>query len=438
MINSTEIILCYNHFKNTTEVNRYMKMKTMIALVIVLALIAAGTGVWAVLGQVRVNELNARVVELEAAVNTVEEVETIALVENPDAIAAEFNGGTISAAEAAEEYAMLTGYYQLMGMDEAEYAENAKYSVIDGLVEQKLLEIKAKEAGVYELTDERAAELEAQVKAEYEDNIEYYMAFRFDDSKTDEEVRQETIAYLNENGFSYEQMLSDARQNAWRDALYAHVTKDLTVSEEQMKEFYETQATTDEMTYSASFSEYELDADAGRTIVWHPAGVRKVEFFQIPFDDAQAIEYLSLQAAVESGDTAKQAELDALYARLEETARAAAERIRNGEDFAAVAAEFGGLKETSIAAQSTLCGEAFRDAGMALANVGEMSGAVRTDGGVCILRYAGDVAEGRVPYEDVADVLRANYAEEIKSSLYNATVLQWMNEANIQYHLDTF
>ena len=415
-----------------------MRMKTMTAIMLVLALIAAGMGVWAVLGQVRVNELSARIAELEASVNTVAEVEPIALVENPDAIAAEFNGGTVSAAEAAEEYAMLSGYYQLMGMDEAEYAENAKYSVIDGLVEQKVLEIKAREAGVYELTDERIAQLEEQVKTEYEDNIEYYMAFRFDESKTDEEVRQETIAYLDENGFSYEHMLEDARQNAWRDALYDHVTGDMTIDDAKLREFYETQATTDEMTYQASFSEYELDADAGRTIVWHPAGVRRVEYFQLAFDDAQAIEYLSLQAAIESGDTARQAELDALYAQLESQAQAAVSRIQGGENFASVAAEFGGVKETSIAAQSTICGEAFRDAGMALANVGDLSGAVRTDGGVCILRYAGDVAEGLVPFEDVAEELRMNYAEEIKTSLYNATVLQWMSEADIQYHLDTF
>lgn len=415
-----------------------MKMKTMIAIMLVLVLFAVGMGVWAFVGQVRIGELTEHVVELEAAMHAVVEEETIALIENPDAIAAEFNGGTITAAEAAEEYALISGYYQLMGMDEAEYAENAKYSVIDGLVEQKVLELKAKEAGVYELTDERKAQIEEQVKAEYEDNIEYYMAFRFDDSKSDAQVREETIAYLNENGYSYEQMLFDAQQNAWRDALYEHLTKDMVIEDEQLREFYETQVTTDEMTYQASFAEYELDAEAGRTIVWHPAGVRRVEYFQLGFDDSQAIEYLSLQAAIENGDTSRQAELDALYAQLESRAQAALSRVQGGEDFASVAAEFGGAMEASVAAQSALCGEDFRDAAMALVNVGDVSGVVHTDGGVCILRYAGDVAEGRVPFEDVAETLRVNYAEEIKTSLYNATVLHWMDEANIQYHLDTF
>ena len=83
-------------------------------------------------------------------------------------------------------------------------------------------------------------------------------------------------------------------------------------------------------------------------------------------------------------------------------------------------------------------GDAVRDAAMALTSVGDLSGLVECDEGVCILRYAGDVAPGAVPYEEVKDSLRANYEEEIKFSQYNATVSQWMEAANIQYHTDRF
>lgn len=418
-----------------------MKMKRLTAALLVLVCLTVGMGVWAITGEMRISKLNARILELEtAAMNAPEPAaeSAVASLADPDAIAAEFNGGVVTAAEAAEEYALLSGYYQLMGMDEAEYAENAKYSVIDGLVEEKVLALKAQEAGVYELSDAQKAEIEERVKLEYEDNIQYYMAFRFDESKTDEQVREETIAYLNENGYSYEQMLANARQNAWRDLLYEHVTRDMTIDDAQLREFYDSQVTTAEMTYLADFTEYEMDSDGSRTIVWHPSGVRRIQAIQIGFGEEQSVEYLSLQAAIESGDTSRQAELDALYQTLEPKAQEALTRAQAGEDFAALAAEYGELRELGVSSQSTLCGEAFRDAALALANVGDISSPVRTDGGICILRYAADVPAGQVPYEDVKEDLRVNYEAEIKSSMYNAAVLQWMEEANIQYHLDTF
>ena len=83
-------------------------------------------------------------------------------------------------------------------------------------------------------------------------------------------------------------------------------------------------------------------------------------------------------------------------------------------------------------------GDALRDAAMALTNVGDLSGLVECDAGIFILRYADDIAPGAVPFEEVADSLRASYEEEIKFSQYNATISEWMEAANIQYHTDRF
>ena len=63
---------------------------------------------------------------------------------------------------------------------------------------------------------------------------------------------------------------------------------------------------------------------------------------------------------------------------------------------------------------------------------------MQTDGGICIIRYVEDVPAGQVAYEEVKDALLVNYEAELKSSLYNATVLGWIEEANVQYHLDRF
>ena len=91
-----------------------------------------------------------------------------------------------------------------------------------------------------------------------------------------------------------------------------------------------------------------------------------------------------------------------------------------------------------VSERSTLCGDDFRSAAMALESIGDVSGLVRTDGGLCILRYAGDVVPGAVAYEDVRDELRATYEEELRVSRYNATVIQWIEEANPRYHTEVF
>ena len=43
-----------------------------------------------------------------------------------------------------------------------------------------------------------------------------------------------------------------------------------------------------------------------------------------------------------------------------------------------------------------------------------------------------------MPFEEVADGLRANYEEEIKFSQYNETVAGWMEAANIRYYPERF
>ena len=183
-----------------------------------------------------------------------------------------------------------------------------------------------------------------------------------------------------------------------------------------------------------------MDAEAGRTLVWNPEGVRRIDTILISFSDDQSVDYLTLQAALESGDSAKLSELDALYAALEPRAQQALDRLNAGEDFVTLAGEYGtvSVNGSYVSDRSTLCGDDFRSAAMALESVGDVSGLVRTDGGLCILRYAADVPAGAVAYEDVRDELRATYEEELKTSQYNATVVAWIEEANPRYHTDVF
>ena len=420
--------------------NRY-RNRRMRLMCIVLACTTLLGCVWGAVGTVRAVQLSR---ELAAMRLLAEESDakgpSFANAYDPDAIAAEFDGGVVTVGEAAEEYQLIASYYEMLGMDISEYAESTKQELLNGLVENKLLEIKAKEFGVYELSDARRAELAEQVRAEYEENLAYYMAFRYEEGKSEDEVRSETEAYLQENGLSYEEMLASAEQEAWRDSLYDYVTGDMSISDEQLRQFYDEQLTSMELAYSASYDEYEADCDAGRTVVWNPEGVRLVQAILIDFDAEQAEQYANLQAELAAGESANMDALEALYESLRPRAEEALSRAQQGEDFAALMQEYGGTGADGIriSAKSSMYGDALRDAAMALTNVGDLSGLVECDAGICILRYADDIAPGAVPFEEVADSLRASYEEEIKFSQYNATISEWMEAANIQYHTDRF
>ena len=420
--------------------NRYRNRRMRLTCIVLACTTLLGC-VWGAVGTVRAVHLSR---ELAAMRLLAEESDakspSFADTYDPDAIAAEFDGGVVTVGEAAEEYQLIASYYEMLGMDISEYAESTKQELLNGLVENKLLEIKAKEFGVYELSDARRAELAEQVRAEYEENLAYYMAFRYEEGKSEDEVRSETEAYLQENGLSYEEMLASAEQEAWRDSLYDYVTGDMSISDEQLRQFYDEQLTSMELAYSASYDEYEADCDAGRTVVWNPEGVRRVQAILIDFDAEQAEQYANLQAELAAGESANMDALEALYESLRPRAEEALSRAQQGEDFAALMQEYGGTGADGIriSAKSSMYGDALRDAAMALANVGDLSGLVECDAGICILRYADDIAPGAVPFEEVADSLRASYEEEIKFSQYNATISEWMEAANIQYHTDRF
>ncbi len=417
------------------------KLRALTALCVVLAVLAVGMGSWAVVNQVRISKLSARVAALEAGGAASQSGGAAAPADyDPEAIAAEFDGGVVTAAEAAEEYQTLSSYYEMLGSQPGEYEEDAKTTVLDGLVEKKLLAKKAEDLGLTDFTDEEKAEIEAQGAADYEENLRYYMDFRAEEGKSEEETRAETEAYLASTGYTLESAVEEARQSAIQQRLYDYVTSQYSMDDSQLRELYDQQLESAELAYAADYSEYEMDIEAGRAVVWNPEGVRRVQAVLIPFDADQGAQYLSLSAAMDAGED-EQAGLDALYEALEPTAQQALDRLNAGEDIAALMAEYGSLGPAEgccVTPEGALYGDEFLKAALALEKIGDLSGIVRTSGGLCILRYASDIAAGPVPFEQAADGLRGGYEDEEKLNQYNAAVTQWIADAHVQYHTDRF
>lgn len=403
---------------------------------IVLAAIAASMCAWAIINAVRVERLEARIVALENG--ALEPLENAGF--DSEAVAAEYSGGSVTVGEVQDEYETIMTYYEMLGLNADEYAEDAKLDLLEMLVERRILEDKARELGVFELDEAARAEAEAGVRAEFEDNVEYYMAFRREDGKSEAEVRKETVAYLEENGYSYDDLLAQAEQNMWQDRLYEAVTKDVSVTDDELLAFYRSQLEIAEQTYSASYEEYEADCEAGRAMLWHPEGVRRVQVLLVAFDALQAERYADIQALLAAGEADKLDELDSLYAALEPEAEALLAKLQQGEDFASLMAAYGGGKVEGecISERSVAFGDELRQAAMALEKIGDVSGVVRSDAGLCILRYASDVVPGAVAFDEVQASLRASYLEEKKQSCYNAEVAAWLNDADARYYPERF
>ena len=355
-----------------------------------------------------------------------------------DTVVASFEGGEIYYSEIANDYTSMCEYYEALGI--SDYTDDVKQSVLRSAIENKLLIQKAQQFNVYEATADQQAALEESARTAYEALIDDYLPYHSEDNLSEEENRQACEKWLNENGISFDLLLEEAQTDAWRERLYDCITADQTISDDELKSFYETQLVSDEMNYSANFAEYETDADSGRAIVWHPEGVRIVDTILISFSEEQLTTYNLLLNEMENGNGSNIEEIDALYASISGEAQEALNRLQNGENFDTLAAEYGSINECGlyVGENSSYLGDDFVQAALSLQNIGDISAAVNCDLGICILRYTQDVTAGAVPFDEIKDKLRSSYTDELKLTYYNNYVSELYETANVQYYSDRF
>ena len=135
---------------------------------------------------------------------------------------------------------------------------------------------------------------------------------------------------------------------------------------------------------------------------------------------------------------------EAAYAAIQPTVDEVLEKIEAGEDFDALIEQYGqdpGM-ETSpakengypVSADSTNWVTEFRDAAMALANVGDVSEPVRSDYGIHIIKYVSDAVEGEVGLDAVRDALETEVLTQKQEEAYNAAVEAWVAEADAKIY----
>ena len=371
-------------------------------------------------------------------------------------VVAEFGDGqTLMSGEVLEEYYEQLSTYILSGYSEEDVAEMLLDEVMESMVKERVLAGHAKEMGLDELSEEDYAKIEAQAKETFEEYRTYYRNYVAEtEDMTDAEANAAAEKLLLEyEGITYEGLLTDTEANWWQQKLYDAVTADITVDDAEIRADYGERLEEQKQNFTEFPEDYEFNQSNGEVIVYNLPGYRAVKVLKLGFEDPEAIVAVygiadeltgwDDEEAVERQEEPKE-DLDGYYANLETRAQEALEQLRAGADMdemiLSIGSDDGMLDERMrkmgyyVSSDSTLWPEAFISAAMALEEVGDYSEPVRTEEGVCILQYLGDVPEGEVPFEDVRDVLAEEALDTLRYRAYAAKTEEWLEEANPSYY----
>lgn len=369
-------------------------------------------------------------------------------------VVAEYQGGTLMSDEVALEYDEWLTELVFIGYNEDEIASALLNEVMESMVSERILEAKAKEMGVYDLTEADYAEIDREAQASYAEQMDFYRAYVDVEGMTDEEASGAVKNFMQENmGVSLEDMRAELEETWWMRKAFDAITADVRVDDSALQAAYDARIADQKQRFEAYPDDYEYSQMSGELILYNLEGYRAVRSLLIAFEDdeiqeridALTDEIAELDAAKDADQIAQaQAELDGYYAQLLPEAQAALDQINSGADFGELMAELGddnamkdgALKESGyyLSENSLLYSREMISAAMALENPKDHSGLVRVPEGICILEYVGEVPAGAVSLEDVRDALMEETLDQLRTEAYEAQVDQWLEEAGAAYY----
>ena len=352
----------------------------------------------------------------------------------------------ITKAQFDEEFnAFLASYgYTQDSAEIADQLQDLKEQYIDMMVQNLVLEQKAREYGFDVVSDEEKAAAEQTVQDWYDEQyaqlVETYSA---DDSIEDPDA--EAVAtienYLDMYGTTLDIMKEQEVAAIPTQKLYDEVTKDVTVTEEEARSRFATLVSEAKTEYDEDKSAFVSDYQSGSTIYYTPEGMFFVKHILIGLTDEQQQEIAELRADEDEAISATADEKrDEFLLTIREEAEEALAKVDAGEDFDALIEAYGddpGMNNgmypegyLTYAGDTSFVDE-FAAACEGLTEDGMTSGLVPSDYGYHIIRRVGSLAPGEAAFEDVREPLMESLTQEYKDNAYSAQIETWVTEANV-------
>ncbi len=339
----------------------------------------------------------------------------------------------------------LARYETMMGIDltqpqyETEY-KKYKTNQLNFLVGEAAMKEEARTLGLYTLTAEQEAEIDAQYLKYYNDKIASFMEQYGSDEKGRRQAEQAYIDLLENSSLTPERMRYMMRDAYVITLYYDQLQPAQSVTEESIRAYYDEQLKAQQEGIASDvtwFGENTPDI-----VLAAPEGYVETVRIALDFTPKQMTD---LQAAAKTADTAQQEydkSKDGLFAGVKKSTLERAQtnfdrviteayaeldkrliEIRNeamgGADFIKLMeqkSEDTHLISYFVSSESTHVEAAYRDAALALQNIGDISEPVHLQDGTCIIMLKDKIAPGVRTFEEVRDEIQAKLESNTRSN----------------------
>ncbi len=322
------------------------------------------------------------------------------------------------------------------------YWETYKENIIQELAVNEMAHEKAAELGLNQLTEDETAEIDENFNSTI-DSIKSYAeyvaqsAVDLDDTLSyDDEYEKALSYYYDEIGYTAETLRAQMEKDFIFNKVYDYFIKDIAVTDEEVKESYDSNVSIQQGNMENDPSFFEMQASFGGRIFVYPEGYMNVRHIFLAFDDetksAAAAAYgeddtTNYNDLITKGQTALQTKIDDIQSRL-----------AAGEDFTALLDEYNEDYTYSYEpnkTEGTVTGPykqvdipGYLDAVATLATEGQISEPVVNYNGVYFIQCVKLLA-GVVPFEDVKEELTSEMLSSKQQNEWYDITQGWVDAA---------
>jgi len=316
---------------------------------------------------------------------------------------------------------------------------------LETLMQEYIMAEEAKERGLDQLSEEELAEMEEQVD-QLLVSLDDFIAVEVEEENPDVSEKELELlikarkAEYAANGYDKETLMEQEVKNAAINALYEDVTRDITVTPEELQAAYEDLVAADREAYGDPASLESMDSLYG--FYYIPEGLVRVKHILIPISED---EQMAASLHREKGEETQAENVEAAARdSIQQQAQDMLDSILSGE------ADFDTLMQTESADAEALeyypdgyyvanspessFVETFRDASFALEKEGDLSPLVPSSFGWHIIRLEEKVKGGAVDFDEVSADIEDSLLYEKQDEAFYAALDEWMAE----HEMETF